>query len=154
MQKRIERTIPPAWEQVREIRDLVAEELAHLPIELKEAAAMTSSELVENAVKYGEAKRARESMFRLAHSANEIRIEATNAVESKKAADDLSARIDEISKNRDAENLYISRLQELLADGSTGSRLGLYRIAFEGGFELEFTSSDDLVTIVAKRRVA
>ena len=54
MSVRIDIDIQPAWAAIRAVRSEVERGLADYPAEIRTAAAMTASELVENAVKYGE----------------------------------------------------------------------------------------------------
>src|SRR4029453_13619122 len=54
MQAHLQLTFEPMWPNVREIRKRVADALETCPARLRSATIMTSSELVENAIKYGE----------------------------------------------------------------------------------------------------
>jgi hypothetical protein len=154
--KRVERTVDLVWDHIRDIRELVMEELQSMPEEVQTAAAMTSSELLENAVKYADDRPPRHGTFTLEHSDDILRIEISNLFAGKEAIRDLSEQIDRISAAEDKGELYVQRLTEIaMMDGeSIGGRLGLYRIAFEGNFDLELTSSNDVVTVIATRRAA
>jgi hypothetical protein len=154
--KRVQRTVPLGWQHVREIRELVTSELAHLRADVRDAAAMTSSELLENAVKYADTSRLpHQGTFTLVHSENDLRIEISNAFASEDAVHELRGQIERISASADKEELYVTRLAEILqSDGETRGKLGLYRIAFEGAFDLQCTSVGDIVTVTATRRTA
>ena len=94
-EKRIDRNIPLVWDHVREIRDLVVDELAHLPEDVRDAAAMTSSELLENAVKYGDTERPPgQATFTLVHTPEDVRIELSNPCRSDGALSKLRDHID------------------------------------------------------------
>jgi hypothetical protein len=54
MQAHLELTFRPMWPNVRKIRHEVGIALERCPAELRSAAMMTASELVENAIKYGD----------------------------------------------------------------------------------------------------
>ena len=49
--------------------------------------------------------------------------------------------------------MYFSRLRELVNEPNQGSKLGIYRIVFEGEFDLEVAFADEVVTVSAKRVV-
>ena len=53
MQAHLQLSLAPMWPNVREIRERVGSALQECPPQLRSAAVMTSSELVENAIKYG-----------------------------------------------------------------------------------------------------
>ena len=50
--------------------------------------------------------------------------------------------------------LYIGRLREMLTEASMGaSQLGLYRIAYEGQFAMEYSFEDGVLEVVASRNL-
>lgn len=155
MQTELIRDIPMAWSHIREARRLVQDALSGCEAELREAAGMTISELIENAMKYGENVPAMEgARFRLSVDEAAIEIEVKNGAADDGSVDKLEATIAAITAatDRDArEALYIGRLQEMLEDPSAGGRLGLYRIGYEGGMDLTMTCVDQVVTVTARR---
>jgi hypothetical protein len=113
---------------------------------------MVSSELVENAVKYGEEVRAAPSIsLSLALTHEKLIITVRNGCDDPAGAKELERRIREISEAPDKSALYMARLEQLLADPLDSGRLGLYRIAFEGQFDLQFDYADKVVSIIATR---
>ncbi len=151
------RDIPIAWGHIREARKLVQDALAAHDAELRDAAAMTMSELIENAVKYGEPVEgmpgARFTMS-IGDDVVEIRVQNGSLDTSSLAA--LRRTVDAIAAavGPDArEALYVARLQQLMEDTGSGGQLGLYRIGFEGGFDLACSQEGDVVTVTATRRL-
>lgn len=151
-EKRIERTITPDWLEIREIRQLVWDELAYLAPEIQGAAAMASAELLENAIKHGASIPSPLITYALVHSAREVRVETRNAVASEDVARALSQKIGRIAKCGDRDGIHVRRLEQMLADCNAKGKLGLLRIAFEAGFELRYSHTREFVTITAARK--
>lgn len=146
-------SIPAAWQQVRHVRSIVEEALASYPDEIRHAAVMTASELVENALKHGDKlEGSDEASFTLTIRDNEIRIEVANGAGDPASIEELKRRIDQLTAVPSKEDLYIGRLHELLNDSTDNGKLGLYRIGFEGQFELSLDHNETTVTVTATRR--
>ena len=64
--------------------------------------------------------------------------------------EDLIARV---HRDPDGATLYVARLQELLADPDASGKLGLYRIRYEGGFQLASKYEGQVLTITATRGI-
>ncbi|WP_437535206.1 hypothetical protein WME79_13260 [Sorangium sp. So ce726] len=154
MQPLLTTSIRPVWSNIRAARASVREVLAQHPGALVDAAAMTACELLENAIKYGEEVPAAGAiLFTLSLIEERIDIVVVNGCTDQSSVDRL---LDRIQSLRDAPNkadLYIGQLQELLAGPSESTNLGIYRIAVEGGFTLDATYADDVVTVTATRSV-
>jgi hypothetical protein len=90
--------------------------------------------------------------FVLSWSEDTLEIEVSNLA-TKAAAESLRHHIVQIAEAANPEDLYMERLHELLADRTKRGGLGLYRIAFEGGFGLKFDHDGNRVRIVATRRL-
>ena len=113
---------------------------------------MTASELVENAVKYGEdVPAARCISFALTVDDETIRIEVSNGSTDKDGVRNLQSRVNEIARTPDKAALYVARLEKLLIEPAENGNLGLYRIAFEGQFDLACRYVDEVVTVTATR---
>jgi hypothetical protein len=152
---RIDISIQPVWTIVRQIRQEVERGLAKYAQGLRAATVMTASELVENAVKYGEAVPGAERIsFALVASDEAVRVEVTNGTTNAAAVAALRARIDAVTRAEDRTQLYLGRLEQLLASPSESGGLGLYRIAFEGAFDLPCTYEGQVMTVTAVRRVS
>lgn len=155
MQPEFQTTIRPVWHYVREIRTHVGEALANYPSEVRTAATITAAELLENAIKYGESMTQAPSIqFSLAVNNDELRIETVNGCTNPRGLKELRDRIDELAAARDKVSLYLTRLEELLARPSETGKLGLYRIAFEGEFDVVCTIKDNIVTVTATRKIS
>jgi hypothetical protein len=66
---------------------------------------------------------------------------------------ELRARIDEIARSADKEALYMQRVTQVLSRPGASGNLGLYRIALEGGFALDCSYEDGIVTVSATREI-
>lgn len=141
------------WSEVQEVRDRVQSLLGDMPDELREATVMVASELVENAIKYGhpvaEAPHATVSLDR---DGDLIRVTVRNGAVSTASVRELRAHVDRLAQAPDRMALYLDRLRELMTSGGGGSKLGLYRIGCEGGFDLRCDYVDQVVHMTATRR--
>lgn len=147
--------LPHAWNYIREVRARVQEMLAGAEEELRSAAMMTVSELIENAVKYGEGvPGAPDIIVSCCSEGGEVRIIVSNGCQDSSGLRRLQERVQQITSAPDKEALYMARLEELLADAAQSGSLGLYRIAFEGRFELQVSVARSVVTVCATRRYA
>jgi hypothetical protein len=152
---RIQIDIEPVWTVVRRIREQVAQALAAYPENVRSATVMTASELVENAVKYGESvPNAATISFSLIASPDSLRVEVTNGSKNTDSVARLRERIAAIVAAPDKTALYMDRLEHLLSTPSESGQLGLYRIAFEGAYELSCTYEESVVTVNAVRRLS
>jgi hypothetical protein len=149
--------IPLTWDIVEEIRVKVRRKLKGISSFIIEAAEMTSSELAENAIKYGIANdKSNDISFSFTYEPAEklISIEVTNGIrDMKEVKKTLVKTIEKIKASPDKSVLYIRRLKELMEKPQPGvSKLGLFRIAFEGEFELDCKLEKNVVTVYATRK--
>jgi hypothetical protein len=145
-------SLPHTWDHIRQIRGRVGEALKEADSSLRTAAVMVTSELVENAVKYGEAVPAAQKItVGLTVTETAIIIKVTNGSADASAVAALGRRVDEIMSAPDKSALYFARLEELMAEPTESGKLGLYRIAFEGQFDMHLTYRDQVVTMTATR---
>ncbi len=147
-------TIDPAWSVVEEIREEVAAIMEPSGEELSYASKMVASELVENAVKYGliDPQTGKGITFDLVAGEKDITIAVTNRPASEEHLANVRKHIEAIAEAGDAQQLYIQRLTMLMEHpADEGSQLGLYRIAYEGGFDLNYQLANDVLTIKARR---
>ena len=155
MTSSFELSIPIVWQYVRDVRARVRAVLASHPPELRDAAVMVASELVENAIKYGESvPKAPEAVIRVGVSDTEIRVEVSNGVRSTDIVRELRTHIEQITNASNRGDLYVARVEELLNSANTRGRLGLYRIGHEGGFELSCSYVDQVLTVTATRGIS
>jgi serine phosphatase RsbU (regulator of sigma subunit) len=150
----IQAEIQPVWATVREIRCRLNGELAAYSDRLRYATGMVASELLENAIKYGESlPTLTQISFAFFIRNGECRITVTNGSNSQENIGRLQAMIAEVNAAEDKSALYMRRMQELLENPSERTGLGIYRIGFEGGFDLACEACDGIVTVVATRSV-
>ena len=148
--------INPLWDIIRDIRGDVEKKLEGYDEDLRKAAAMAASELVENAVKRGTCQDGKGNGIEVCFTANEsqIWIEVTNTARSGEDLSALKRHIRLISETDDPWELYVQRLTLLMEDTEEAkTRLGLYRIAYEGRFRLTCTIDKNTVTVTAVRNI-
>ncbi len=113
-----------------------------------QAVGMVSSELVENAIKYGDWEHPDQSLFRFSFclSNGEIVIHVSNPVAADaKAPKELLNTVAWINQFSSPAEAYMARMQEIAEQpkDSEVSCMGLVRVAYEGGFELDACMEDD-----------
>ena len=148
-------SVPSLWDLVRDVRASVGERLKDDDPELRDAAVMTASELVENAIKYGQSVTGRETAtLEMSRDDKALTIRISSGVRDQKVAEKTLDRIRAIRAAPDKQALYIARLRELMASPAPQSQLGLYRICSEGAFELDAVVEGDVLHITATRGVS
>jgi anti-sigma regulatory factor (Ser/Thr protein kinase) len=153
MEAHLQLTFAPMWPNVREIRQRVGIALEGCPAQLRSAAMMTASELVENAIKYGESVPAASTVtFVLDASPGLLYMRVVNGSTNAHGVAELQRRVQELRTAEDKQALYLARLEQLLADADESGKLGIYRIGFEGGFDLQLEYTNDVVTVTATRK--
>ena len=91
--------------------------------------------------------------FRFELTDEHIQIQVANGLTDAKALAALSQIVEPMISVAACEQLYVARLHELLANPSETNRLGLYRIGYEGKFDLEYSYADQILQMTARRRV-
>jgi hypothetical protein len=150
-------SLEPIWATIRQVRGQVGVLLAAYPEELRLAVMMAVSELLENAVKYGDSvARAPRILFTLSLAGGVTRITTVNGSNGPENVERLRSRLREIESAEDPMALYFQTIRQMLArppeSGSPG--LGLYRVAAEGGFALSWHQEHGLVSVIATRSIA
>jgi hypothetical protein len=148
-------SVPSLWDLVRDVRSSVANTLHDADPDLREAAVMAASELVENAIKYGQTVAGhKEATLEVHCEPSRLVIHIRSGVRSPDAAESMLGRLRAIREAKDKNALYIARLRDLMRQPQGASQLGLYRIAAEGGFELDGRIDGDVLHITATRALA
>lgn len=151
----VEAKIQPVWATIRAIRHQINEQLAEYPESVRSAASMVAAELLENAIKYGESLVDIPNIeFSCSLHDETLTVEVTNAVTDQTNVEKLKLRIAELSAAPDKSAPYLRRLEELMNDPAESSGLGLYRIGYEGEFELRCSHLGHAVCVKATRSLA
>jgi hypothetical protein len=146
--------LPYVWISVRMARDMVSTKLASVPTDVHDSMVVSVGELVENAVKYGESlPTATKLGLQLSVQPTNIVLQVSNGLTDTIRRERLEERIDQIARAPDPEQLYMNRLHELPFASESGSKLGLYRVAFEGGCQLSTHFQDQVITVTATREI-
>ncbi len=145
--------LSPVWNHIRGVRDDVGTLLADYSAELRSAAAMVASELLENAFKYGEhVPRAPLVSFSMSVRNSVLHIETVSGSTDPGNLAQLELVLRRIAAADDKIALYLDRLRETLSETTDRSPgLGLYRIAAEGEFSLSCHQEDGVLTVLARR---
>lgn len=149
--------ITPTWSLIKEVQAKAEKFMTEKgkSQEVIEAAIMCATELIENAVKYGSEKPDGSTIdFDLRATDDIISVTVTNGYHDERDLRNVIDHIEKIKASDDPSVLYIERLQQLLENPKPGvSQLGLYRIAYEGGFNLDYKHKDKLLTVVAEKAI-
>lgn len=150
----VELRIPIIWHYTNQVRQAVDQAMAAYAESLRQATKMVASELVENAIKYGRlTAESKEIRFLLSLSEQDVIIEVENGIDDQTTLAALEARVAAINKAENREELLLKRMQEIVDRPGQASQLGLFRIASEGGFHLEYSYNVSVLTVRAIRKI-
>ena len=154
MEKSLQIIIKPHWEEADMVREkshnfLIAKGFSH---DIAYALSMTTCELFENAVKYGDFRNDDAIYVLVEVIKNEITVEVKNPVREKSEhLLQLDKTIQWIRGYQNPFQAYVERLKEVsekkLKEGESG--LGLVRIAYEGRAILDFYIDEHNVLAVS-----
>ncbi len=149
--------ITPVWDIARQIRTKVESILKGESKGLQDACKMVTSELLENAIKYGSSVDARDNrgiQFEIYVGNELISIKVINRIIDPSDFECFREHIVKIKTSKNPEQLYIQQLSALLENPKLNqSLLGLYRIAFEGEFKIDYVFEDNILTVIAERNI-
>lgn len=138
-----------------DLRRMVEETLQDFPTDLRDATSMVAAELVSNAVKYGvSVPQAPNATITLTVAPSQIQIAVSNGIVSEDGMQELQNRLRQIAHAESKEHLYMNRLQQMLEDPAQTGKLGLYRIGFEGQFDVTYTYAEHVLTLLATRGIS
>jgi hypothetical protein len=148
-------SIKPAWDVVQQIETKINELYKPANPELLSSTSMAVSELIENAVKYSDSSPDKKSInLNFLADNKSIIIIISNPVTNQNHVDMVTRHIERIQNTDDPQKLYIERLQQLLDNPKiTYTQLGLYRIAYEGKFQLSYGYESNILTVKALRKI-
>jgi hypothetical protein len=146
--------IPSEWPRIDQVREAVAScvDAVYSDRDLRDALAMVSAELLENAFKYGAPGPVR---ITLRAEDSDVVVTVTNAVaEGSTHACALQDLVSWVNGHASAEAAYAAALERAFDDRAGDcerSGLGLARISYEGGCALACdTSTPGRVTVQAR----
>jgi hypothetical protein len=144
--------VPTDWGRIDQVREAVSHAIAAVfaDPDLRDALAMVSAELLENAFKYGRPGQPDVHITVRSHDEKLI-ISVTNAIdEGAPYVRQLSQRVAWVQEFDDPLRAYQAALEQAFTDESEASGLGLARILYEGGCALDCdTSTAGQVTVRA-----
>lgn len=129
---------PPDWSAVELIRSSVSLCIQAVlrDAEVSAQVSMVSAELLENALKHGDATR-HPIRYTLDATDGEVSVRVENAYSDAHCADELCSRLEAIAQAESPYAAYVAQLAAVVAGGpESEGQLGLFRIAYEGGFDL------------------
>lgn len=140
----LEVELQPEWRNVTRASEAVAllVQGTYGDSDLRDAIAMVSSELLENAIKYADPQRLVRLTIHDGPAA--ITVEVTNAVVQPEEVDRLAARLDWLNKQEDPATAWIEALSAATTGAHSNDRpgLGILRIAYEGGSRVDYAVSE------------
>jgi hypothetical protein len=152
-----EYSLEPDWAEIERLPELLRSSLSQIVLSEDDfhSLLMISTELVENAIKYGKYSTEDQIRFGIRIHKKRISLEVKNLVhqESIENLKRLDEKIQWIRGFQNPFEAYVERLKEIssleLSRGESG--LGLVRIAYEGQASLDFfLDENDVLMVVAE----
>lgn len=140
----LEVELQPEWRNVTRASEAVALLVlgTYGDDDLRDAIAMVSAELLENAIKYADPQR----LVRLTihEDPSSITVEVTNAVVQPEEVQRLAQRLDWLKQQPDPAAAWMEALSLATAHQSVPDRpgLGILRIAYEGSSRIDYDMSE------------
>lgn len=159
MQDLLEFTTQPIWDMVIQIRKKVkfileSQQYSKDIVESTEIAAM---ELLENAVKYGVCTVDCPSVdlkLKSDEQKKNITIVIANGITDVDSIRTLTELLEKLKNVEDVGLLYMERLEQIMANPKSGkSQLGLLRIVYETGFNLDYKVTGTKLEIIGNKIV-
>lgn len=148
----IKTRVIPDWSEIGRIREHVALALDGLAPSIRDAAVMVVSELVENAIKYGESNSGAPGIeVSVLRERARLSVEVVSGIQDEAVATRLRSYTEALAASKDKLGLYVARVQRLADAPEPHSRLGLYRIAVEGAFDLRCSHEGGVLRMTATR---
>jgi hypothetical protein len=150
----LERTYEVAREQtaIEGARRFAAAALERADPACREAVQMAVLEFAENLVKYGVSDEGPAGTIAICVKDAGVRIRVTNVPSSREDAKHVIETIEEIESAPNVRDLYLLRQRELFGHPNLPRvRLGLLRVAFEGGFRLSCSYVPPVLEVTAER---
>ena len=153
----ISMSIKPTWNMVREIQEKATEFMQSKgkDRDSTDAMVMCVTELIENAVKYGmETPEGGDIEVEFLIHDDTVFIKVVNGIRKDSDLENFKRHLEKIKNTKDTAQLYTDRLMELMENPKPGeSELGLYRIAYEGEFKLDYKYENKVLTVFAEKGI-
>ncbi len=152
----LEVRFPQIWNMIHHLRLSIKELFMMLDEENRYALSMAASELSENMVKYGNAVPGAETAtIKASLEGDRLAITSRNGIYAEQNVNNVIEVIEALKAAENPEALYFERMRAMLENGQISStQLGLIRIVSEGGFNLEYTFENQILTITAQKRIS
>ena len=142
------------WKALDEVKRYLDLQRGFCHASCREAAIMASWELAENVVKYGlVGEDGITGTVSLALWQNRTVIRTDNTAQWAGGSHEVISTIMRLSSATSVRELYLQRLQQLVTgEGLVQTRLGLLRVAYEGGFRLSYRHDAPRLEVAAERK--
>lgn len=154
-QSRFTMEIFPYWAVIFQIKKQISLNLKGYPKSFVDSAEITASELLENAIKYGGGPAADSKVgFEMEVSEFNAKIRVTNLIGSREHLQNFERIMNRIRSSENRKILYTQRLKEILENPHTSRcELGLYRLALDPRYELNYVLDNEKLMLIAEARL-
>lgn len=144
--------IRPNWDNILYVQEKLGRKLRREKKSYVDYVKMVTGELLENSLKYYMKHNIKKPITFTFNNSADTTISIKDQIIFDEDADVVIDHIDTINASVNPYNLFIERLQEILDNRIKGeSRLGLLRIANDGGYGLSYVKMDNKISIYAKK---
>ena len=147
---RLELPLQPEWQNVDLLRLAILNCLSAVfgDPDLSEAVGIVTSELLENAIKYGDWSQGKSRFLLLSvcGGGHEVKVEVASPIrEDSPHLERISSTLEWIARFPNAREAYIARMRAIAEEPEKGgeSKMGLVRIAYEGPCAIHATAAPD-----------
>lgn len=142
----------PKWDNIHQVQEKLGKKLKGQEKGYIDSVKMVAGELLENSVKYYMKKGIKKPVEFYFSNNDGIIICIKNQIVEKEDIEPFIELIERIDKSLNPYNLFIERLQEILDNRIKGeSKLGLLRVASDGGYHLSYNYEKNKLSIYAKK---
>ncbi|MBP7553070.1 MAG: ATP-binding protein [Spirochaetes bacterium] len=151
----LEYLIRPTPKSIDFVKHSIKERLNVMDVNLLHQIEMVVSELLENSVKYCPPENNNQDIkLQFINDNKTVKIIVTNNIKSTDDKKNIEETIGKIQNSPESNNLYLERIREILYQKEHGkSQMGLYRIVYEGEFEITYSIDDDKLSITAVKNL-
>lgn len=144
----------PKWDYIKKIRKKVYFLVKKIDASIAEETKLVASELCENAVKYSNAIEKNKIFFEIKIDSDNITIAVTSNFITDNDVNQLTNEIEQINSSENPEKFYKDRLLFIIENKCTkNSKLGIYRIAYETKYKLNYQLYNSSIKVIATRNL-